>query len=230
MRFTVLSSAILLAAVNFGDSAAAALKDVDDCSKYVLLSVRGTGEKQGPSIGFKGMISTTLKTVKGGTEYDVVYPANTDRNSTQIGVEDLENYIHHGLQTCPNQKYGILGYSQGATVALTAIKDLTGTPAEDAIGAVLFIGNPFQVRGQLTTFNQTGGDSTRDYNGVLLFTNPSIGLSEHWVISGKALNICDDGDSVCTGVDQLPSRPHYLYGFTATVQKLGAEHLVSRFK
>lgn len=226
----MLPKTLFFIALNIGGTLAAAIDARNGCNKYVLISARGTTEKQGPSVGFKDMIKDTLASVRGGDEYDVVYPANTDQNSTQIGADDIENYIYSGLRACPEQKYALLGYSQGATVVLKAIKALTGTVAENAIEAVLFIGNPFQVKNQPTTVDQTGGDSTRDKNGVLLLTDPSNGLSQHWVDSGKALNICFKGDSVCIGVPEAPSWAHYQYGRTASVQNLGSEHLVSKLE
>ncbi|OAA72875.1 Cutinase [Akanthomyces lecanii RCEF 1005] len=221
---------LLFAAIIVSTSTAAVIAARDDCHKYVIVSARGTTETQGPSIAFKGMIATTLKNVKGGIEYDVVYPASTADNSTSIGVQDVKNYIHNGLEACPDQKYAVLGYSQGAGVILTAVKDLTGTPAENAIEALLLTGNPYQVANQPTTVNATGGDSTRGDHGDLLYLNPSIGLSQHWVSSGKALNICAEGDNVCTNAGPGLGKAHTQYGRTTSVQKEGAQHLVAQLK
>lgn len=228
MQLTIFLNALLPAALIVSSSTAAVIEARDDCHAYVIVSARGTTEKQGPSLAFKGMIATTLNNVKGGIEYDVVYPASLADNSTSIGVHDVEDYIHNGLQACPNQKYALLGYSQGAGVILTAVKKLTGTPAEDAIKALLFAGNPYQVANQPTTVNTTGGDSTRAAHGDLLFLNPSIGLSQHWVNSGKALNICADGDDVCTDGGPGLGNGHIAYFFSSTAQKEGAQHLIAQ--
>lgn len=217
--------------VALGGLSVASVDTQNACNEYAVLSARGTGEPQGPSNGFVGMIKTTLTTVHGGVEYDVKYPADANANQgTLIGARDIQDYISKSLDMCPNQKFAILGYSQGATVVLEALKALTGTPAESAVAAVLFIGNPFQVKGQPTTVDEKGGDKTRDKNGVLLPTKPSIGLSQHWVASGKALNICYQGDSVCTGIPMPPSPPHLLYGSTPSVQEMGSDFLISKLE
>lgn len=221
---------LFFTAIFASTSGAAAIAAKDNCHKYVIVSARGTLETQGPSTAFKGMISTTLKSVKGGVEYDVVYPASAASDSTSKGVQDVEEYINKGLEACPDQKYALLGYSQGAGVILTAIKDFTGTPAEAAIEALLLTGNPYQVANQPTTVNATGGDSTRGEHGDLLFLNPSIGLSQHWVDSGKALNICAEGDNVCTNAGTGLGKAHTRYGTTPSVQKEGSDHLIAQLK
>ena len=85
------------------------------CHDYVLINSRGTGEPQGESIGFKEMISEVLATLPNGVRYDTVYPAAPDltQQTTFIGSSDIENEIQQGLQACPEQKYALLGYSQG---------------------------------------------------------------------------------------------------------------------
>ncbi|KAH8692007.1 cutinase [Talaromyces proteolyticus] len=218
-------------AVILGVSVALGMPLVEKCQDYVILSSRGTFEPQGPSIGFVGMIKTTLSAISGGFEYDVVYPAAPDPTqlTTYIGSEDIEKHIHTGLKVCPQQMYALLGYSQGATVTLEALQNLTGTPAEAAIKAVVFIGNPYQVRNQITTIDQNGGATTRGNNGALLSENPSLGLSQHWEDSGKVRNICYEGDLVCNGIASNTSMAnHLLYGSSSSVQKLGADFLISK--
>lgn len=38
------------------------------CASYTLVDTRGTYEPQGPSIGFRGMVSGTLTSIPGGKE------------------------------------------------------------------------------------------------------------------------------------------------------------------
>jgi hypothetical protein len=65
--------------------------------KLVIISTRGTTEAQGPSAGFITMISRTLATVSGGTEYDTVYPAAWDQNSS-AATADVRSVSVMGLQ------------------------------------------------------------------------------------------------------------------------------------
>lgn len=218
----------------------AAAAPTASCNNYVLISARGTGEPQGPSSGFRGMIAHTLATVPGGIEYDVVYPAAGDitQKSTYIGSDDILRYISEGMAACPDQKYALLGYSQGATVVLEAIKAITGTDKEDLVKAVVFDGNPYQVKNQKSTVDENGGSSTRGNDGILLNgffggigSIKGIGLSKHWDESGKVLNICFEGDPVCNGIAySITSPAHLAYPISASVQKMGGDHLVSRLQ
>lgn len=210
------------------------------CPRYTLISARGTGEPQGPSQGFTGMIKQTLGSIPGGVEYDVVYPAENDvsQQTTYIGSKDILRYISQGMAACPQQVYALLGYSQGATVVLEAIKNITGTSMEPLVKAVVFDGNPYQVKDQKSTVDENGGASTRGNDGILLKgflggigSIPGIGLSQHWDDSGKALNICFTGDPVCNGISYGISSPaHLAYPFSASVQKEGGDHLVSKLR
>lgn len=58
------------------------------CSKYTIISTRGTGELQGPSAGFLTMNQKTLAQVPGGTVYNTVYLAAADQNSA-LGTADV---------------------------------------------------------------------------------------------------------------------------------------------
>lgn len=97
------------------------------CPDYALVTARGTGEPQGPSLGFSGlgiggMAPQTLAAVPNGVEYDVVYPASAAPNSEAIGGADAVRYINASRAACPNQKFALLGYSQAATIMLEALQ------------------------------------------------------------------------------------------------------------
>lgn len=225
----MLSQAVSLAALAIVGTAAVPL--ADGCHNYVLLSARGTGEPQGPSFGFKGMIKDTLAAVPGGVEYDVVYPAASDatQQTTFIGARDIERYVNEGLKSCPQQKYALMGYSQGATVVLEAYQNLQSSAAADQVQAVVLIGNPYQVKGQQSTVDQNGSSLTRPFDGILLPLAPTLHLSPKLPQDGKSLNICFTGDPVCTGVAfTLTSPAHLAYGLSPQVQNLGSKHLISK--
>jgi hypothetical protein len=48
----------------------------------VIISTKGTGQPQGPSSEFRTMVKTILASVAGGVEYDTVYPASYNQNSS----------------------------------------------------------------------------------------------------------------------------------------------------
>ncbi len=210
---------------------AAAAPLTGSCNDYALLDVRGAFEPQGPSAGFNIMVASTLSALPGGVEYDVVYPASPDisQNSTFIGSEDVQNYINNGYAACPDQKYALLGYSQGATVVLEALQALSGSKPGQQIKAVLLIGNPYQVSGQATTVDENNGNITRGFDGALLPLAGSLSLDPKLPQDGTALNICYIGDPVCTGLAfAVTSGLHLAYPLDAAVQQLGAKHLLAR--
>ncbi|KAL2838443.1 cutinase [Aspergillus pseudoustus] len=205
------------------------------CYDYVLIDARGTFELQGPSLGFGGMIKQTKAALPNGNVHDVIYPAAPDLTqlTTLVGRNDILSKLRTRSQHCPNQTYALLGYSQGATVVLEALKSIKGTSVEALVKAVLLIGNPTQVPNQVSTVDEDGGSSTRGSSGSLLFINGEVGLSQEWVDSGNALNICVRGDPVCNGLDITSLATwviHLSYPLSAKVQDLGAEFLISQLQ
>ena len=218
---------------SFGAPFANTSASPEQCHKYVLISSRGTGELQGPSVGFIGMIDTTLDAVPGGLEYEVAYPAAPDitQQTTLIGAHDIENYVKDGLKSCPMQTYALLGYSQGATVVLQALHEMSGTPQGDAVKAVVLIGNPYQTKDQPSTVDENGDSSTRANEGILLPLAGTLPVSPILEDDSKVLNICYSGDPVCNGISAVFTSPlHLIYGFSPKVQNLGSEFLISRLK
>jgi hypothetical protein len=67
----------------------------------VIISTRGTTEAQGPSIAFTTMIRTVRAQLAGGIEYDTVYPAELDQNSSAGTVDVSYGHITSGLTCSP---------------------------------------------------------------------------------------------------------------------------------
>lgn len=227
-----LKALLLLVAVAHSSLGAPAEANLfKSCADYVLVSSRGTFEPQGPSVGFRGAISTTLRTVSKGKEYDTIYPAapTLNRESENIGSKNIQNYITKGLKSCPQQKYVLLGYSQGATVTLLALRALLSPEAQEAIRAIVLIGNPYQVKNQAFTVDENGGSSTRANDGVLLPLEPSLGNLDLWTKSDKVINVCYTDDIVCNGAGNKNGfKTHLLYGSSKEVQNRLSEFIVSK--
>ncbi|KAF2153639.1 carbohydrate esterase family 5 protein, partial [Myriangium duriaei CBS 260.36] len=201
------------------------------CKNYVIISTRGTYELQGPSIAFPGMINATLAAIANGVEYDTVYPAAANQ-TYYFGTNDIVNYIKAGLASCPDQRYVLLGYSQGAiatNVALQNFTDASNTQVYDAIRAVLVVGNPAHIAGSNANYDEFGTTLTRNYNGSYYVRGtgfiPDVFYKDH-----KVLDICHTKDSVCA-----PTYPnatfvpdHLLYGTTPQVQTEGAAFIISQ--
>lgn len=199
------------------------------CYNYVLISTRGTFEAQGPCPSLAGMINQTLTNVPGGVEYDTVYPA-ADNGTEVEGAENIRSYIEAGLQSCPCQKYALLGYSQGATasaIAMNYFNDTTSA-AYNAIRAVVLIGDPVKKANEIANVDENGGDSTRSTDGVYYELQNNETISAPWYSSGKLLDICYSGDLVCNGlVFGASFIPHLLYQYSSSVQNEGARWLES---
>lgn len=211
---------------------AAPLDARDACNAYVILDTRGTNEPQGPSVGFTDMKKQTLAAAPGGTTYNVVYPAGMDTEAQ--GGADIVRYINAGLSACPDQKYITLGYSQGATAVAIALNSYPpGSAGYDAISAALVIGNPTKIPNKMSNVDQVGGGSTNGTTGV--YTDGSRAkLPETWYQSGKLLDICFKDDLVCNGLTPTAVLNlfinHLVYGFTQSVQDVGAKFLIPRLQ
>lgn len=226
---SVLASA-LLALPLF--SAATPVHTRADCHDYVLINTRGTGEPQAPSIGFRKMIEEILSEVPGGTSYDTRYLAAPDATqlTTLIGSNDIIELIEGGIQNCPNQKYALLGYSQGATVTNQVLQHFDTTSDEGQnIKAVVLIGNPYRLPNEPGNLDEKCGTSTAGATGIL------NGIAEYtipdaWYATGKVRDICFTDDQVCNGISArtLFSGTHLLYGFTETVQTCGSSFVIGQ--
>lgn len=202
------------------------------CKDYLLIDSRGTGELQGESIGFRGMISQVMTALPNGGRHDTLYPAAPDltQQTTFIGSTDIERLIQNGLKNCPEQKYALLGYSQGATVTNQVLQKFAPSSTEgQAIKAVVLVGNPYHVPDAQGNKDEKCGTKTAGANGIL---NPiaDYRIPGAWYQTGKVLDICYTNDSVCNGLNlgNLFSPNHLVYGFDPSVQSCGAHFLVTK--
>jgi len=88
------------------------------CSKYELLIARGTGEP-GPfgSIVGDPLVATVTKLLPDSRGYAVQYPANFNLSlSPATGADDAITRLNTQNKACPDQKFALVGYSQGAGV------------------------------------------------------------------------------------------------------------------
>ncbi|KAJ9125823.1 hypothetical protein QFC24_002607 [Naganishia onofrii] len=87
------------------------------CTKYEVISARGTTESQTSPYGNTATVNGILNQVAGGAHYEVVYPAdNNFATGPGIGASDLIQHVNGRLSSCPNMKFVLIGYSQGAMV------------------------------------------------------------------------------------------------------------------
>ncbi|CAD6912313.1 unnamed protein product [Tilletia controversa] len=198
------------------------------CHDYVIVESRGTTELQGPSIAFKGMIRETLNSLPGGISVVTQYPATPNFfGSASVGAKWVRNYLQQGIASCPHQKYALIGYSQGAMVSWEAVGDIgQNDPLNDAIKAILLVGDPFRLPNLPGNVDDRGGRSTAGASGIGRWGFPGAKMLP-WAQTGKVLDICVFGDMIC----QSPSvniGPHLEYGMLGRVQKMGSEFLTQK--
>lgn len=93
--------------------------DGGPCADIQVIFARGTLEPTGP--GATGQAFTdALTTHLGGTAVDVYpvnYPASLNFSQAADGVVDAASKVLNTVDTCPNTKIVLGGYSQGAAIA-----------------------------------------------------------------------------------------------------------------
>ena len=201
-----------------------------DCHPYILINTRGTLEPQGESAGFHTMIASILHSVPGGVSYNTSYPADLTQHTTQVGSEDIISLIEAGINNCPEQKYALLGYSQGATVTDEVLQHFAPwSPEGQKIKGVVLIGNPYHLPNKLGNVDEKCGFSTVGASGIGLGSEP-YEIPDEWYASGKVRDICFTADQVCNGVNvgNIFSGSHLKYGSEESVQSCGASFVVGR--
>ncbi|KAH7094536.1 cutinase [Paraphoma chrysanthemicola] len=204
-------------------SSAAPVDDIkravsSSCPSYTIINTRGTGERQGPSAGFRTMNSNILGALSGGKIYNTVYPAGANQQSSQ-GTQDIINHITSTLQSNPNECFILEGYSQGAAATVNALPKLTGAKF-DAVKGVFLIGNPEHKSGLACNVDNNGGTTTRNVNG--LSAGFGGGIPSDWV--SKSLDVCIYGDGVCdTTHGRGINAQHLQYPNDSGTQNLGTK-------
>ncbi|NUO40854.1 MAG: cutinase family protein [Streptomyces sp.] len=160
-------------------ASAAACTDID------VVAARGTFEPG--TLGFivgDPVYSALQKKITGKTlsSYKVNYPADLSLTSAAQGNADLVNHVRQQAAACPNQRFVLVGYSQGANVVDNSI----GISSEGAVvGSPIVATLPTAVEPKVAA--------------VLLFGNPirALGKSVTGVYQSRTIDFCATGDPVC---------------------------------
>jgi len=107
-------------------------------------TARGTGEPVLPSYGIivgDPLFAATRRLIPGLTGYKVNYPASFQAASKIAGVDDAAAYLEKKSQACPDQKYVLVGYSQGADVMHGAAAKINAALYPRIVAIVMF-GDP----------------------------------------------------------------------------------------
>ena len=159
------------------------------CPDVELVFARGTSEP--PGIGRVGQaLQSQLAGQLGGRTlgvYGVNYPATYDFLAAADGAADATNHLTAMSQRCPDTRFVLGGYSQGAAV----VDMLMGIPPlGDKVGD---IGSapplPYSLASRVAAVAAFGNPATK-------FGNPVSAAAEPFI--GKGIDLCADGDPICS--------------------------------
>jgi len=198
----VLGGCVAADASDATDDVATADQDVTACADVHIITARASTEAPGEGITgalVSQIISTSNQSI---TRASVSYPAtlNNYASSSAQGVTALKAQLTSQVQSCPNQKIVLAGYSQGAHVILDVLGGggggslgATTAPISTAISshvvAAVSFGDPRHVVNQAFDL----GSSRR--NGLFPRTNGQL-----QTLAGFAPKIeafCDSNDTFC---------------------------------
>lgn len=158
------------------------------CADIEVIFARGTDDT--PGLGTPGTaFVNALRQQTGGrsvTAYAVDYPASYDFLAAADGAADATNRVALLAQQCPYTRIVLGGYSQGAAV----IDMLAGVPP---------LGNKI---GSIGSAPPLPGSLQRNVAAVVVFGNPAAKFDNpitSSVFAGKAIDLCKDGDPICSG-------------------------------
>lgn len=164
------------------------------CNDVEVVFARGTREP--PGIGTVGGSFVDALQARIGNRsmgvYGVNYPASYDFLAAAEGANDASAYIQSVVNTCPNTRLVLGGYSQGAAVI-------------DVITSV-----PFPVVGFTNPLPPAVADRVA---AVAVFGNPSskigLPLTSSPLYGSKAIDLCNPGDPVCSDGNDVPAHRNY---------------------
>jgi cutinase len=159
--------AAVLAASGVG-AAAGQASAAPRCSAVDVVVARGTDEPGtlGSVVGDPVYAALRRTLDMTTTAYRVNYPAKLSVASVDRGSVDLVAHVEHAAKACPDQRFILVGYSQGAYVVDSSLR--TGWPTgallppalSPRIAAVLLFGNPLHPFDDL---NNPYADRTADF-------------------------------------------------------------------
>jgi cutinase len=184
-RLAAIASTLVSAAMAFTVAPSAAAQP---CPDIEVVFARGTNDASG--LGRPGQaFADALRSQVGGrtlTTYAVNYPANYDFLAAADGAADATNHISQMALTCPSTRIVLGGYSQGAAVVdmMAGIPPLGNKIGEVGSAAPL----PISLLPNIAAVAVFGNPATK-------FSNPIT----RSVFGGKAIDLCKDGDPICSG-------------------------------
>jgi cutinase len=212
--------AAIAAALAALSAAPAATAEV--CPDIEVVFARGTGEPPGFGVigqsFVDGLRSDAVPKTVG--VYAVNYPASNDYVTGIQGVVDAGNHVRELAAACPATKLALGGYSQGAGVMalLTSDGSLVGSPALPGLPGPL----PPEVADRVAAVVLFGKPSTELTTSMGL---PPLNVGP--LLAARTLELCVDGDPICSAAQGGSIVPHLLYGMNGMAAQ-GADFAARR--
>jgi cutinase len=205
-------AALLAAAALTGPVVNAPAATAEPCPDAQVIFARGTFEAPGVGGIGQAFVDSVRAQLPGKSVdvYPVNYPASLDFARAADGVIDATNKIQDTVNTCPNTKIVLGGYSQGAAVAAYLTTD--EVPAEFNLPAGITGPMPEAVAGHIAAVALFGKPSS----GFLQLVDrnaPPITIGQYY--TGKTLDLCVPEDPICSaGGDNTAHGAYAVNGMT----------------
>lgn len=206
---TIVVGSVLAAASAAAAVAVTNVSSAAGCSDVDVVFARGTGEPPGLGITGTPFLQSVQRDLPGKTvsNHAVDYPADAAQAGDGQGATEMSEHVEQVAAQCPDTKFILGGYSQGASVTDIALGIPTalgrgGTipPAlAGNVAAVAVFGNPLRLFGQnIPQASQTFG--------------------------AKAIDLCNTGDPVCgNGTDIAAHLAYASNGSTTKAAQFAAD-------
>lgn len=178
------------------------------CPDVDIVFARGTDEPPGVGVVGQTFIDAFRSDVAGAKTVDVYpvnYPASRDYPTGVDGVIDAGNHVRGVAASCPGTKIVLGGYSQGAGVIALLTSD--GTTAGSTALPTLPAPLPPGVADQVAAVALFGKPSTDLLNSLGM---PPLTVGPAY--AAKTIDLCVDGDPICSKDQANSIVPHLLYG------------------
>jgi cutinase len=168
------------------------------CRAVEVLAARGTGEPQAGSIIMGGLTSGIAQRTQANV-YQVRYPASVDYlNGPNQGATDALARLTAQAGACPEQKFVLTGYSEGAMVMVTLMGRIPANLQGRVVAAVLY-GDPYYK----SSSPSAAGSAKGRANGLV----PVLGVPAGF--AAKTRDYCNTGDPVCGGGANVLAHVNY---------------------
>ncbi|KAF3918785.1 hypothetical protein AA313_de0207536 [Arthrobotrys entomopaga] len=191
--------------------------DGDCATGLYMIVARGSGED--PGTGRMGIVANNVtERIKGCQVVALDYPADFNRyiSSEGTGVAEMRATIEGYVERCPNGKYALLGWSQGAQVSLDTIcgtsdgqvfnktNPISSDLARNLV-AIVGYGDPTHVPGLSWTLG------TSKKKGI--FPRQDTAACDPY--ASRIHTWCDTGDIYCDGGNMTAVHSSYFANYTS---------------